>query len=375
MFLKIKKSLQLFCLLILGLNLLSSCIKKDEFKRDAVENYNALWRIIDEHYAFLDSKLPADSTWQDMYDKYRPLVNNKMSEDSLFNVMTRLLGELNDGHVNLVAPFDYAYYHKWKDKQAQYYRSSLIENYLDKKYRIAGALYYKQISYNKHSKDSIGYIRCTSFNYSLSQSNILASLSRLSKCRALIIDIRNNGGGSLSNSDKLASFFTPENRVVGYTRYKTGKGHNDFSAKQDIISKAGRNGIWKRPVVVLTDCGVYSAANDFVLKMKGLKHVLILGGKTGGGGGLPMSSELPNGWSVRYSSTQTFDIYGQSIEEGIQANIEVKLSPQDIKQGKDTLIETAIQLIKKIYKDPVKGMPDSYYLLFGKEKNRIRKNN
>ncbi len=368
MLLRIKKSLLSLCLIMLTLSGLSSCIKKDEFDRAPIENYNALWRIIDEHYAFLDSKLPADSSWQDMYDKYRPLVNNKMSNDSLFSVMTMLLGELNDGHVNLVAPFDYAYFDKWRDKQDDYYQSSLIDNYLDKKYKIAGALRYKQLSYNNHSKDSIGYIRCTSFSYPLSQSNILASLYRLSKCRALIIDIRNNGGGSLNNSDRLVSFFTPEDRVVGYTRYKTGKGHNDFSAKQDITSKAGKNGIWKRPVVVLTDCGVYSAANDFVLKMKGLKHVLILGGKTGGGGGLPMSSELPNGWQVRYSSTQTFDIQGQNIEEGIKPNRVVKLLPQDIQQGKDTLIETAIKLIKKAYKDPEENMPDSWYLLFGKKK-------
>ncbi len=365
MLLRIKKYLQLLCLTVLGLSGLSSCFTEDKFNRAPVENYNALWRIIDEHYAFLDLKLPADSSWQDMYDKYRPLVNDKMSNDSLFNVMTMLLGELNDGHVNLVAPFDYAYFDKWKDKQDGYYQSSLIDNYLDKKFKIAGALRYKQISYNNHSKDSIAYIRCPSFSYSLSKSNILSSLYRLSKCRALIIDIRNNGGGSLSNSDKLASFFTPEDRVVGYTRYKTGRGHNSFSAKQDIISKAGKNGIWKRPVVVLTDCAVYSAANDFVLKMKGLKQVLILGGRTGGGGGFPMSSELPNGWQVRYSSTQTFDIQGQNIELGIEPNIDVKLLPEDIQQGKDTLIETAIKLIKKAYKDPKEDMPNSWYLLFG----------
>ncbi len=365
MFLRMKKSLLSLCLITLTLSVLSSCLKKEEFNRTPIENYNALWRIIDERYAFLDSKLPADSSWQDMYDKYRPLISNKMSNDSLFCVMTMLLGELNDGHVNLVTPFDYAYFDKWKDKQGAYYQSRLIDNYLDDKYRIAGALRYKQISYNNHSKDSVGYIRCTSFNLPLSLDNILATLIRLSHCRALIIDIRNNGGGSLSNSDRLASFFTSEDRVVGYTRYKTGKGHNDFSAKQDITSKAGKNGIWQRPVIVLTDYGVYSAANDFVLKMQGLKQVLILGGKTGGGGGLPMSSELPNGWKVRYSSTQTFDIHGRNIEAGIRPDKEVKLSPQDIQQGKDTLIETAIQLIKKAYKDPAEDTPNSHRLPSG----------
>ncbi len=353
MFLKVKAPLLSLCLIALIVGGFSSCLKKDKFDRSPIENYNALWRIIDEHYAFLDMKLPADSSWQDMYDKYRPLVNEKMSEDSLFIVMSKLLGELNDGHVNIVAPFDYAYFDKWKDDTDLYYQSKLVDKYLGDNYKIAGSLRYKQIDYNNHSQDSIAYIRCSSFNTSLSQANILASLSRLSKCRALIIDIRNNGGGSLSNSDKLSSTFTPKDRPVGYTRYKTGKGHNNFSEKIKIYAKKGKYGVWQRPVVILTDRGVYSAANDFVLKMKGLPQVLILGNKTGGGGGLPMSSELPNGWYVRYSSTQTFDLQGRNIEAGIEPNLQVKLKKGDVQADKDTLIEVAIAYIKQFYKDRI----------------------
>ncbi len=347
MLLKVKRPVSSLLLSLISFLLLFACSTKDEFNQKPLENYDALWRIIDERYAFLDMKLPKDSTWQDMYNKYRPLISEKISSDSLFNIMSMLLSELNDGHVNLISPFDYAYFDKWSKHQEDYYRANLISKYLGKDYKIAGGLLYKQLNYNHHTKDSIAYIRCSSFNRSISTNNIISALSRLGKCKALIIDIRNNGGGSLSNSDRLASFFTAEDRLVGYTRHKIGKGHNDFSEQQKIVSKKGKYGIWGRPVVVLTDTGVYSAANDFILKMKGLKQVAILGGKTGGGGGLPMSSELPNGWKVRYSSTQTLDLEGQQTERGIAPNIEVKLSKSDIEQGKDSLIERAIQLIKK----------------------------
>ncbi len=350
MLLKIKTQAQNLFISLITLIACFACTTKDEFNIEPLDNYNALWSIIDEHYAFLDMKLPPDSTWLDMYAKYRPRVGKDISSDSLFNIMRMLLSELKDGHVNLISPFDHAYFDEWSKEQSDYYRSSLVSKYLGKDYKIAGGLLYKQLTYNEHTQDSIAYLRYSSFNRGISSTNIIAVLTRLVKCKGLIIDIRNNGGGSLANSDRLASFFTPEERVVGYTRYKTGKGHNDFSKKTEVIAHKGKYGVWRRPVVVLTDAGVYSAANDFVLKMKGLKHVAILGGKTGGGGGLPMSSELPNGWKVRYSSTQTFDLEGKQIEAGIEPNIKIKLSEEDIKQNKDSLIEKAILLIKDVYK-------------------------
>ena len=82
--------------------------------------------------------------------------------------------------------------------------------------------------------------------------------------------------------------------------------------------------IWLKPVVVLVNQGVYSAANDFTLRMKGLPQVKIVGVKTGGGGGLPMSSELPNGWAVRFSSSRTYDADGADIEQGITPDVVLK---------------------------------------------------
>jgi len=53
-------------------------------------------------------------------------------------------------------------------------------------------------------------------------------------CDGIIIDVRNNGGGNLSNSSTLASRFTNEKVLTGYIRHKTGKGHSDFSYPEPI---------------------------------------------------------------------------------------------------------------------------------------------
>ena len=50
----------------------------------------------------------------------------------------------------------------------------------------------------------------------------------------------------------------------------------------------------------------YSATNDFVNAMRYFPNVTLVGDKTGGGSGLPFSSELPNGWGVRFSASPTW---------------------------------------------------------------------
>jgi C-terminal processing protease CtpA/Prc len=90
----------------------------------------------------------------------------------------------------------------------------------------------------------------------------------------------------------------------------------------------------------------YSATNDFVCRMKESPMGIIVGDKTGGGGGLPLSSELPNGWLIRFSSSPMYDSQMQSTEFGIDPDYPVALSATDQANGIDTIIEKAITLIK-----------------------------
>ncbi|WP_438589109.1 S41 family peptidase [Duncaniella dubosii] len=56
-----------------------------------------------------------------------------------------------------------------------------------------------------------------------------------------------------------------------------------------------------KTVIVLANRSTFSAANNFVSVMKLLPGVRVVGATTGGGSGMPYSSELPCGWSVRFS--------------------------------------------------------------------------
>lgn len=339
------------------LGIMSSCSTLNDYDPSPLKNYDALWKILDEGYCYFDEKLPTDSTWQDMYLKHLPKIHAGMSQDSLFDVMSDLLAELKDGHVNLFSPFDLSRYSKWHSDYPTHLNTSVRNRYLGNKYRIAGGLYYAPIKYLDHEKDSIGYIVYNSFASSITLSNIASAFVRLKSCKALIIDIRNNGGGNLNYSTLFASHFAPQRTLTGYMRHKTGPGHKDFSPPSPVYIDTLKQGVkWFRPVVVLVNRGVYSAANDFAVITKELPYVTLMGDKTGGGGGLPTSSELPNGWAVRYSSSILTDARDRSIEFGIDPHYPVSLKEEDVKEGKDTLIEEAIvYLNNRIQRSREKG--------------------
>lgn len=358
-----------FCLL-LSVFILLGCGKLDtpkNYKTTPLENFDALWNIMNERYCFFDLKFKDKDGWKNVYDKYRSQLKDEMTEDELFSVLNAMVGELRDGHVNISTYFDYGRNWEWKDIYPETGRerekvnsnTNVLSSYLGKDYRIAGSISYQTIVYNNHKQDSIGYMRVSSFSSSLNNSNVDGALIRLKDCRGLIVDIRNNGGGSLSYSDILASHFfnskhyddSDKGRLTGYIKHKKGKAHDDFSSPKPVYLKSVEKGVvWLRPVVVITNGGVYSAANDFVMKMKGLKHVIILGDDTGGGSGMPMSSELPNGWGVRYSSCRMTDRDNRDVEFGIEPDVKLDMKKQDISSDIDTYIERAIFEINEFYK-------------------------
>ena len=96
----------------------------------------------------------------------------------------------------------------------------------------------------------------------------------------------------------------------------------------------------------MTNRNCYSATNDFVQTMKALPNVMQFGDRTGGGAGMPMSSELPIGWSFRLSVSPYMDIHKKYTEFGIDPDVRVDMLDADAAKGYDTIIEEARKWIK-----------------------------
>ena len=317
--------------------LLSGCIREEEFDNTPQGNFEALWKIIDEQYCFLDYK---QIDWDAIHDKYQPLITPDMSSDGLFEVLGNMLAELKDGHVNLYSASNTARYWDWYLDYPRNYDESLVERYLGRDYRISSGLKYTILD------DNIGYISYTSFSDGIGEGNLDETLSYLAACNGLIIDVRNNGGGNLTYSTRFAARFTNERILTGYIQHKTGKGHSDFSEPEPIYVDPSDGVRWQKKAVVLTNRHSYSATNDFINAMRYMPNVTLLGDKSGGGSGLPSTSELPNGWVVRLSASPHLDADKQQIEFGIDPDVKVDMTEEDKARGLDTLIEAARRLLQ-----------------------------
>jgi len=330
-----------FLIFILTIVLLPSCMNEPTTQPNTHEgNFQSLWSIIDTRYCYLDYK---HINWDSVYTAYHQKLPSAITNIQFFDLMGSMLAELKDGHVNLYSDFDISRYWKWYQDYPSNFSSDLIytTRYLGKNYRIAGGL-----NYGKIDNGRIGYIYYGSFSDVFSDGNMANALNSFSACHALIIDVRDNGGGSLEVSKQMASYFFTKETVTGYMRHKTGDGHTDFSAPVEIVTPTHKTIQWLRPVVILTNRMSFSATNDFVNRMTQAPNATIIGDKTGGGGGLPLSSELPNGWLVRFSSSPMFNAAMENTEFGINPDISVALSAADQANGIDTIIERAIANVK-----------------------------
>ena len=330
----------LITLLLFLLMPFASCVDEEEYTDDPQGNFEALWKIIDERYCFFDYKQQEYGLdWNEVHQRYRKRINEGMSSAQLFEVLADMLSELRNGHVNLSASHDYARNWSWYENYPANFSDSLLRRYMGTDYRIASGLHYRILD------DNIGYIRYESFTSPIGEGNLDEVLSYMMLCQGIIIDIRSNGGGQLTNAEKLAARFAHEKTLVGYSQHKTGKGHSDFSDMEPKYLEPSSRMRWHKPAVVLTNRHVFSAANEFAMYMKALPDIKLVGDHTGGGGGMPFSSSLPNGWVVRFSAIPMYNAQRQPIEFGFDPDYTVELNSRDFQKGEDTIIEFARKLL------------------------------
>ncbi len=332
----------IYSALLAAATLLSSCHDIPEYADDPRGNFEALWTIIDEHYCFLREK---GVDWDAIHATYGEKVKPAMTREELFIVCADMLAELRDGHTNLSSPWETSYYRQWWSDYPQNYDGRLIEeHYFNFNYRqVTG------VKYGILPQGNIGYMGYGSFTSIVGEGNLDAILAYLATCDGLIIDVRDNGGGNMDMVKRFVARFITERITAGYMIHKTGPGRDEFSEPFEYHvdpAPVGRM-MWTKPIVVLTNRSTFSAANNFVSIMQYLPQVTIVGARTGGGSGMPFSSEIPCGWGVRFSACSVLDAKGNTTEFGIDPSegCAVDLDPVAALEGRDTMLDFAINLL------------------------------
>jgi hypothetical protein len=335
-----------YWLLMLPLLLFPACEKvliRADKDTNPVSVFDEIWKFADTHYSFFEYK---GIDWNQVYNHYRPQVSNDMGEVALFDLCARMLNELRDGHVNLISSFDRSRYSDFYLESPENFSYALLERqYFKDRHRQIGPLQFVMI-------DNIAYVYYHSFASTISQGNMDLLIANLKDRDGLIIDVRNNGGGSTQNAKMFASRFTDEKRLLGYNHIKTGPGHEDFR-QEGVYIEPHDGSRYNGPVVVLTNRKSYSATTYFAQYMRTLPNVTLIGDTTGGGGGMPAFRDLPNGWLVRVSCSRFYAPDGFNIESGIPPDISVNLRPQSISDGYDDILERAMAYIRNKHRNDI----------------------
>ncbi len=297
------------------------------------KNFEYLWNECNEKYTYFDLK---NIDWDATKTKYAAKLYDDMSQDSLFNVLGAMLTELKDDHVNLISNFNISFFGTEYLGQDNFYGRLIEENYLKRSYYIT-----RPFAHDFLDNEEIGYIRFASFTGTVNQTNLDFILNRYKDTKGLIFDLRENGGGAVTDIFKILSRFIEEKTLTNYSRIKNGPDHDDFSEAEPVYVTP-HNGIrYTNKVIMLVDRGTYSAGSFTALATKAIPNIILMGDTTGGGLGLPNGGQLPNGWTYRFSITQALTLdKSPDYENGVPPDINVLFDWNDL--TKDEVLERAI---------------------------------
>lgn len=340
---KIKYLSVLIVLLVIGCK---EVLFNDDPQNTPDNNFEMFWGDFDKYYVYFDYN---NISWDSIHSVYKAKISPNTTDKELFTIFSEMAGVLKDGHVNIYSPYGMTSYQL---RPLASYPSKRLINPL--KYIIGGSpqKYSEIIEYREIKEHNIGFIMLKNFagnSFADNRYTIIDDVLDLYKNKdGIIIDVRGNGGGSSNNAITIASRFADMKRLCSKVCSKNGPGKNDYSGWKDNYIQPEGKFQFTKPVVVLTSRKTFSAAESFVLAMKVLPHVVLVGDTTGGGFGDPIIRELPNGWSYRLSTGMEVDANLINYQgKGIPPNISVQTSFEDSIKGIDRILEKGIEIIAK----------------------------
>ena len=308
-------------------------------------NYDLLWQEFDRIYGQFAVK---NIDWNAVYKKYRPQVKPGMSDDALFTVISRTLGELNDGHVWLLKPGpNYRRYDSGPIYAGDDFSADVTKKYVQNPHEVSTAEGVN-IVYGK-LEGNIGYLFFTDLgqNPGFYEKAMDDALATLADTEGIIVDVRNLGGGIDRSSQHVAGRFAQERRLFMTTRLRNGPRHTDFAAPIEWYVEPTGKRRYAKPVVLLTNRITQSAGETFALAMNQNATVTQLGDTTFGVFSDNPRRELPNGWIYSVSSGDFRAADGKSYEGiGVAPKIRVVNTKEDIAAGRDKVLEAAMNRLK-----------------------------
>ena len=326
------------------------CIGSDQTNSNSLANFDSMWQTLNEHYAFFDQRAV---DWTELRERYRSQLHTDSTEVQLYTVLKALLAELADSHVQLEQPESLAQVlqqtraapaNPSNFELTQRAQAAIISRYVSNARSVnAGMVRWGKID------PKVGYLQLNAMlmlaDYGLADVEPLQEffgryfeiaetvtyqyrdevagaerimrqvLDDLKETKALIIDLRFNGGGK---DEAALTFLRPlidEPTRVFNKKARTAEGFTppNWVTLQPLMPR------YRGRVYLLTSVRTASAAEIMVMASLSLPQVTRIGGATEGVFSDTLDKRLPNGWNYTlsnevYTAADGRQFEGQGIE-------------------------------------------------------------
>lgn len=296
--------------------------------------FDEMWQVMDHSYSYF--ALKPDVDWAKLKEEYRPKAARAKTVDELAQVLKEMLARLKDGHVWIEMPDGKVIGTHRTDWQYNGNRKVIMDQLTDVtecgEYALVG----------KTKPDGYGYFLMTLQSAATPElvEKAQAAIAKLAEAPGFIVDLRNANGGSEPLAQKIAAMFCEKAVVYAKSRYRDGKGHDQFTADQErTLSPSSLGKPYLKPVVCLLGSGCVSSGEGFAKMMAVLPHVTTVGLPTRGSSGNPGLVDVGESGLIVYFS-QWVDLLpnGTPIEgKGIPPKIRVEMPLEAYKDADPTL--------------------------------------
>lgn len=296
-------------------------------------------------------------------------LNNKAA----YNLLSGLAGEQYSIHV--------------KTPEGEMKNIKLTHAKTDEIEMVSGSIPNSEMFEFKWLENDIAYTAIRSFEDGEVVQKFESILPELQKAKSIVIDIRNNGGGSGKNAMNIAKYFIENDIIYGAKNYSrniipTERAIGSFLTPQDTINGKAQWGISKEeainyykafmgvkfhafdyrptvahtdikllvPVVILSNSYTASAAEDFLIYLYDKENIKRMGDYTNGSTGQPIQIDLPGNttaWICTKKVTLPND--EEFVGVGIKPNVVVRQNLNDVLYPlkSDSQLESAIEYLNE----------------------------
>jgi C-terminal processing protease CtpA/Prc len=280
--------------------------------------------------------------------RYRESAGASRTDGEFLSVMRRMLGEFRASHL-------------------EFFAISSVGGKSDEAGGPTEGISWRQLT------PSVGYLRIDSFeNGARAVARVDSALAALNHNAAIVIDLRDNAGGSLSAAMRLGDYILPQQQPVGYfvsreglTRHRvhsidqlkpsvlpvfSGYDSDDFAREMAtkgalmLVTGARAERAYRGRVVVLIDEHSFSASEALASVVKETRVATLIGRRTSGSMLSATTLNAGGGWTLLLPVWDFRTARGVRVEgKGVEPDIEVKHENDDISTALKFLNESRVK--------------------------------